>query len=140
MNAAQCYRWSCELRNRCASIQDQLLEWYKTILLDPPLAFTSLRNFELDDGMIRVLVRYANHPQYGKLNRHLVIATVCVPEELRRKGWFKEFYRFCTESELWDRVVVEDVENSHLRSYLARMGCKQFSKSFPTTYVSPPRP
>ncbi|EBS6278942.1 hypothetical protein D4F70_05705 [Salmonella enterica subsp. enterica serovar Weltevreden] len=65
----------------------------------------------------------------------LTIHVVQLPEEIQHKGWFKSFLRLCCETNPWRDVVIESVENPHLRAFCKKHDFKVLADFFPDTYI-----
>lgn len=89
---------------------------------------------ELSEGGASVLLRNSTNGVEGFC---LVIATVRLEPEAHRKGWFKALLHLCLTINPWPRLIIEDVENPHLREFLERIGGVRLSDFYPSTFEIP---
>lgn len=123
--------WKLWLERDAPSVRTQLLLWL-TLAQSADTSQTTWRDCEMREKGIAVLVRDRTN-DYSE--QCLTIATVQLPENIQRKGWFKSFLTECCKANPWPLLVIEDVKNPHLRSFLEKMNCKALSDFYRTTYV-----
>lgn len=87
---------------------------------------------ELREEEIVVLMRCYTNQVKGPC---LTVATVCLPKVIQRKGWFKSFLTECCVINPWSQMVIEDVENRQLQSFLVRINCEVLSGFYSSTYT-----
>lgn len=121
--------WNRWLNDDKPTIIEQLNKWLVFAKEDP------LRQWDrcnIQSCGIKILMRSQTNCISEKC---LVIATVCLSEEMQRKGWFKSFLAHCCNINPWGLVVIEDVDNVNLRCFLEKLDCKVLNASYATTYI-----
>lgn len=111
--------------------------WHSEISKFDQPSLSELRNCELTDGIIRILVRHQSMQPKQELNPCLIIATIEVKPEFQRQGHFKRFYNLSATASIWKRVIIEDVKNPHLERHLLEIGFTPLSSFHHDTFVSP---
>ena len=112
----------------------QQLELWLMLAQSPNGQSGQWANCELREKGATVLVRSGTNCVHGSC---LVVATVQIEPEAQRKGLFKAFLASCWQLNPWHRLVIEDVANPNLRSFLLRAGAYVFCDFYPTTFEVP---
>jgi hypothetical protein len=118
-------------RDRCVPISQQLESWLELITESNDSTKVPY-SYQMEEREIKILMASQTNDYPG---RCIAIRTVCLPEEIQGKGWFKSFITLCCKINPWQDVIVEDVKNPILLSFLQRMQCEIVSQSYNTTYI-----
>ena len=123
--------WLKWLADERPTIQTQFEKWL--ILAQSATVNTTIWDrCQLSESGITVLLR----DRTNCINEScLTIASVQLPDHMQRKGWFKSFLTLCCIKNPWTQIVIEDVNNQHLRGFLERINCVTLNKHFKTTYI-----
>ncbi len=113
------------------TIHNQLHVWLNLAKLSGP-TLPTWRTCEMRERDIGVLVRDRTN---GIPERCLAIATVQLPQQIQHNGWFKSFLTECVKANPWASLVIEDVENQHLRGFLQKLNCAVLSEFHTSSYV-----
>ena len=97
---------------RLPSVEAQLAAW--VVAVDRDLA---RRNLWLGRNGFKVYVRRSHRTLGHESLTTLDIASVTVPERLRRRGWFKQFRRLAEALNPWDATFYEAVMHPDLEQY-----------------------
>ncbi len=125
--------WRDWLVSEKPSLTKQLELWLR--LAQSPNGQTGQwANCELREEGVVVLVRSGTNCVPSPC---LVVATIQVKPEAQGKGLFKAFLARCWHLNPWPRLVIEDVANPNLRSFLLRVGAYVFCDFYPTTFEVP---
>lgn len=127
--------WRLQMQHKNIAIADQLKCWFSLISTETLDNTSEWRNWQLEKDGIRVLVRKKQEFIDGTCKECLVIAAVKIPAALQNKGWFKSFLSLCCAINPWGAIVIEDVENEHLRRFCVRLDFRVFDPFFKTTYL-----
>lgn len=112
----------------------QQLELWLRLAQSPSGRTSQWTSCELREEGVTVLVRSATNCVQGSC---LALATIQVEPEAQGKGLFKALLATCWQLNPWPHLVVEDVENPNLRSFLVRIGACVFCDFYPTTFDIP---
>jgi len=124
--------WLKWILDKRPSIQTQLNAWLRLVQTLEPGRQNNWSSHQLNEEDAAVLMRNGTNDVSG---RCLVIASVRLPPPFQRRGWFKAFLSECCRENPWPQLVIEDVENPHLRGFLERLNCRVLNSRYSTTYV-----
>lgn len=117
------------------TIQFQLNQWLNSQRNLGCLENQATNRKELHENGIHVLLRDGTNCVSEKC---LTIATVELPQEIHRRGWFKSFLTECVKKNPWEKILIEDVKNLHLQYFLNQLNSKVLNDFYKTTYIVEP--
>lgn len=111
-------------------ITTEINNWFKQLEQEP-------NNYKLKTHkMIRTneLTVLLRSNTQGIDEKCLVIATITIEEKWRSKGLFKSFIKYLSEVNPWDRIIIEDIENTQLLAYFKK-NFNPVNKNYETSFI-----
>lgn len=126
--------WTKWVLSEKPSIKKQIKRWLKSVKKEYGEASVVRCNdrCQMEVDGIKLLMRCYTNDVDGLC---LVIASVYLDRSLQNQGWFKSFLQHCIHINPWDKLVIEDVENSHLLAFCIESGFYRVSERYSTSFV-----